>query len=367
MIWNATNVERIILDMAGAILKKPHAGYGSVTPPLLDLHYDLGMDSIQRMSLAASLNEFFGLFATTVDSFLLADTTLSHWTNCILRGRQHTDNSLTFRTSGTSGAARPVRHTLAALLAEAHVIAQLLPRPTRVVSTVPAQHLYGFIFTVLLPALWERPLCLLADVVLSDLGPDTLIIGTPFTWEFIRRSLPLQNAISVRGVSSTAPMSPGLFTQLADMGIGLTEIYGSSETSGLAYRNQPDHPFSLLPHLSLRPGNPATVTRADTGDSCTIPDELELVSDRQFWVKGRLDGAFQIAGVNVYPGRIRQVISECPLVATCDIHVKAEQGVRQLYGAVQLRVHTEANREACLRWMREQLSAPEMPEHLYLY
>ena len=126
MIWTATNVERIILDMAGALLRKPHAGYGSVAPPVLDLHYDLGLDSIQRMSLAASLNEFFGLFATTADIFLLADTTLAHWTDCILRGRQHTDHSLTFRTSGTSGAARPVQ----------------------VVSTVTAHHLYGFLFTV---------------------------------------------------------------------------------------------------------------------------------------------------------------------------------------------------------------------------
>jgi long-chain acyl-CoA synthetase len=367
MIWTAANVSRIVLDTAGQILKKPHAGLPSTVSPTLDLRADLGLDSLQGMALAASLNEFFGIFNTSAENYLLADTSLAHWTACILRARREVDEAITFRTSGTGGATKAISHSLDALLTEARFLAQLLPRPAQVISTVPAQHIYGFIFTVLLPAVWGCPLRLLADVSLADLGPDTLLIGTPFTWEFMDRSIPPGTAVRCRGVSSTAPMPPGLFARLLDAGIALTEIYGSSDTGGLGYRQTPDVPFALFPYLTLLPGEPAQVTHTDTGVTYALPDRIERVSARAVRVLGRLDEAIQVAGVNVYPAHIRQVILDCPLVADCDVYAKATAGVSQLYGAVRLRLLNEANRAACLRWIRERLSAPETPAHLYLY
>lgn len=367
MIWNTATIQRIILDTAGAVLQTPHAGLGSAVPADLDLHHDLGLNSLQRMTLAASLNEFFGLFRSTADNYLLAHTSLAHWTACILRARQQDDTSLTFRTSGTSGAARAIQHPMASLLGEAHFLTKLLPRPALIVSTVPAQHVYGLIWTVLLPAIWECPLRLLADVLPDNPGADTLIIGTPFTWEFMERSLRPGSALTCRGVSSTAPLPPGLFDRLTTLGIPLTDVYGSSETGGLAYRHHPDQPFNLFPYLSLSAENPAQITRSDTGATYRLPDRLEQLSPRQIRVLGRLDGAVQIAGVNVYPAHIRQTILDCPLVLTCDIYAKADAGVAQLYGAVQLRTHTEANRAACLHWIRARFSAPQIPKHLYIY
>lgn len=367
MIWTAANVSRIVLDTAGQILKKPHAGLPSAVSPTLDLHHDLGLDSLQRMELAASLNEFFGIFNTSANNYLLADTSLTHWTACILRARQEVDDTITFRTSGTGGAAKAISHSLDSLLTEARFLAQLLPQPALVVSTVAAQHIYGFIFTVLLPAVWGCPLRLLADVSIADLGSDTLLIGTPFTWEFVYRSIPPGTVVRCQGVSSTAPMPPGLFTQLLDTGVSLTEIYGSSDTSGLGYRHTPDAPFTLFPYLTLLPGDPAQVTRSDTGATMTLPDRIEQVSAREVRVLGRIDEAIQVAGVNVYPAHIRQVILDCPLVADCDVYAKATAGVSQLYGAIRLRTLNEANRAACLRWIRDRLSAPETPAHLYLY
>jgi long-chain acyl-CoA synthetase len=365
MIWTAANVNRIVLDMAGRILQKPHAGLPTTVLPTLDLTHDLGLDSLQRMVLAASVNEFFGIFNTAAENYLLADTNLAHWTACILRARQEFDDAITFRTSG--GAAKAIGHPLESLLAEARFLTQLLPRPAQVISTVPAQHIYGFIFTVLLPSLWACPLRLLSDISITDLGPDTLLIGTPFTWEFIAQSIPPGAAVRYQGVSSTAPMPPGLFAQLIDAGVSLTEVYGSSDTGGLGYRQTPDAPFTLFPYLTLIPGNPAQITRADTGATVAIPDRIERVSARTVRVLGRIDEAIQVAGVNVYPTHIRRVILDCPLVADCDVYAKATAGVSQLYGAVRLRVLNEANREACLRWIRERLSAPETPANLYLY
>ena len=366
-IWTADNVRRIVLDMAGRLLQTPHAGLPTAVAPTLDLQVDLGLTSLQRMELAAHLNEFFGILHTSASNYLLADTSLDHWANCILRARLEANDWLIFRTSGTSRSAKAVKHTLASLLSEAQFLSQLLPRPSQVVSSVASHHIYGFLFTILLPSLWDRPLRLLSDVTAADIDADTLLIGTPFTWQFLHQSLLQERSVRCRGVSSTAPMPPGLFGQLTEAGVVLTEIYGSSDTGGLAYRHAPDAPFTLFPYVVLRPGEPTTITRTDTGESFAVPDQLDYVTDRTIRVLGRLDGAVPIAGVNVYPAHIRTIIESCPLVADCDVYAKADAGTSQLYGAVRLRVHTDENRDACLRWIREHLSAPETPKHLYLY
>lgn len=367
MIWTSANVQRIILDTAGRITQKPHAGLPTTVSPELDLYHDLSIDSLQRMELAAHLNEFFGIFHTSASNYLLADTRLTHWTSCILRARLESDESLTFRTSGTTGTARPIKHTMASLLSEAHFLARLLPKPKRIISLVPANHMFGFLFTILLPSIWQRPLWLLANISATDIDADTLVIGTPFTWELLYKSRLQSAAVYCRGVSSTAPLPPGLFTQLTHSGVSLTEIYGSSDTGGLGYRHAPDAPFTLFPYITIQPGEPLSVTRSDTGKSYLIPDRLELVSEREVRVLSRLDDAVSIAGVNVYPAYVKQIINACPLVAECDVYAKADSGVSQLYGAVRLRVHNDFTREGCLRWIREHLSAPETPKHLYLY
>ncbi|GAB2515581.1 AMP-binding protein [Spirosoma aerophilum] len=412
MIWTSGIIQRIILDTAGRLVQKPHMGLPTTVSPELDLDHDLGIDSLQRMELAAHLNEFFGILHTSPTNYLLADTHLHHWTNCILRARLENDHSITFRTSGTNGQARPITHSLASLLAEAHFLAQLLPKSRQVVSMVPANHIYGFLFTILLPTIWERPLRLMADLSVADLDADTLLIGTPFTWELLAQSLPTGTYTPCRGVSSAAPMPPALFAQLVSSGISLTEIYGSSDTGGLAYRHSPNAPFTLFSYLTLHAGDAQSdtrtsetrmsetrmsdtrtsdtrmsdtrtsdtrtsetrtsatrmsVTRLDTGNSYLVPDRLEQVSPREFRVLGRVDEAVSIAGVNVYPAYIKKIIDSCPLVADSDIYAKADAGVSQLYGAIRLRTLNDPNREACLRWLREHLTAPEIPKHLYVY
>lgn len=367
MIWTTDNVQRVILDMAGRILQKPHAGLPTLVRADLDLYLDLGLDSLKRMELAACLNEFFGILHTSAANYLLAETTLEHWTKCILRARFEKDEFLTFRTSGTGGAAKFITHSVESLVSEAQFLARMLTQPSQIISTVPANHIYGFLYTVLLPSLWKRPMKLLADVSVTDIDADTLIVGTPFTWQFLDQSLIGSIKMRCRGLSSTAPMPPGLFGKLIDAGVSLTEVYGSSDTGGLGFRRKPEVPFILFPYVVLSTSEPLTVTRIDTNETFTVPDRLEQISAREIRVLGRLDDAVPIAGVNVYPTRIRQLIESCPLVADCDVYAKADAGISQLYAAVRLRTHNDTTREACLRWIRAHLSPPETPKHLYMY
>ncbi|NID12572.1 AMP-binding protein [Fibrivirga algicola] len=367
MIWTTDNVGRIILDTASRITQLPHLRFPEKELAAVDLQYDLGLNSLQRMELAAYMNELFGIFQTSANNYLLAHTSLSHWINCILRAREQADEVLTFRTSGTTGAAKAVTHSLTTLLTEAQFLTELLPTPRQLITTVPANHIYGFIFTILIPSLWGCPIRLLTHITAADLTEDTLLIGTPLTWELLYRSLPAPPAIRCQGVSSAAPMSPNLFNQLNEAGVRLTEIYGSSDTGGIAYRHAPDRPFMLFPYLKRFPGPPATITNTNTAATYPAPDRLEWISERELQVLGRIDETVPIAGVNVSIAHIRTVIEECPLVAECDVHAKADSGVSQLYAAIRLRTLTEGNRLACLHWINERLTAPEVPKHMYLY
>jgi long-chain acyl-CoA synthetase len=251
MIWTTDTIQRIILDTAGRLLQKPHMGLPTTVSPELDLDHDLGIDSLQRMELAAHLNEFFGILHTSPANYLLADTRLHHWTSCIVRARQEADHSITFRTSGTSGKARPITHSLTSLLAEAHFLSQLLPKPRQVVSMVPASHIYGFMFTILLPTIWERPLRLLSDLSVADLDADTLLIGTPFTWELWTQSLLPGTYVKARGVSSSSPMPPGLFAQLIASGFIRHGWAGLSPQSRCSLYPFPLHgpSFGRHPHV----------------------------------------------------------------------------------------------------------------------
>ncbi|MBO0930832.1 phosphopantetheine-binding protein [Fibrella aquatilis] len=364
MNWTPDTVRRLVLDMLAGLLGLPPGGITAGA----DLYRDMGVDSITRLELAARLNEFFGLFNSAANHYLLADTLLDNWVQKIIHARQESDEFITFRTSGTGGSSRAVRHRLTDLLAEARFWSDYLPQPNQVVSLVGGQHIYGFMFTVLLPHVWARPVLPFAQSGTTALVAGVLVVGTPFMWEYLLRSVGAGQLRQCSGVTSTAPMAPDLAQQLIGAGVELTEVYGSSETAGIAYRHHPDQPFTLLPYHTLLPdSDPMVIRRTDTNECYTLPDRVDQPAPRQLRVLGRRDEAVAIAGVNVYPDHIRQVVLACPLVADCDIHAKGDGGTVQLYGAVRLRHNSAANQEACRQWLHDHLTAPEIPRHLYLY
>ncbi|WP_020606020.1 AMP-binding protein [Spirosoma spitsbergense] len=357
MIWNEHNIRRIILDMAAQLQKVPVSALAVQATYPIDLNRDLGMDSLSQMLLAAQVNEFFGVFQTSVENYLLTDSILDHWVMKIIHVRLEKDSTVVFRTSGTSGNPKRVSHLMDFLLREACVLQELLPRPTQVFSTVPSNHMYGFLYTVVLPSLWAVPVRSLAELNTTTLTTDSLIIGTPFTWEYVYRTLGGLGSIACHGVSSTAPLSSRLFSELTEAGIELVDVYGSSDTGGLAFRKSPDAPFLLFPHVSM-------MGDQEVG---SMPDRIERISEREIRVVGRFDGAIQIGGVNIYPKHIQQLMVSCPLVAECDLYAKSVDGQPQLFCAIQLRTRTDQTKQACLTWFKENLSAPEIPRNIQFY
>jgi acyl-coenzyme A synthetase/AMP-(fatty) acid ligase len=94
------------------------------------------------------------------------------------------------------------------------------------------------------------------------------------------------------------------------------------------------------------------------------PDHLEEAGDGGFVVRGRRDAVVQVAGVNVSPARVRDVLAAHPEVRDCAVRpMSPGEGARLkafVVPAGGLADPARARRE--LRaWLAERLAAPERP------
>ncbi|WP_202033886.1 AMP-binding protein [Massilia sp. Dwa41.01b] len=181
---------------------------------------------------------------------LLAARTLDGWIAAARAALSGDDTRLTFRTSGSSGTPKRCTHRLAALWEEVNELALLVPGRRRVLSAVPAHHVYGFLFTVLLPragaALPVTDLRAAAPgAVVAQLLPGDLMVAHPDFWDLAASSEPRFPA-DVVGISSTAPLRDASARALASGGLRLLQVYGSSETAGVGWRDTADAPYRLF-------------------------------------------------------------------------------------------------------------------------
>ena len=281
----------------------------------------LDLDSLERLNVAASLNEYFHLHEYGAEDYLLAATSVGEWCDLVEQSLRETGTHLTFRTSGSTGVPKRCTHAVSDLHAEAAAWAAYLGPVARIVALVPSHHIYGTLFTAMMPDVLG-PDCPVERVVGADAvtraGSGTVVIATPTMWAYLARSL-VAFPPGVTGVSSTAPMPVQLAHRLSGQRLArLVEVYGSSETAGIAVRDRHAAPFRLLERW--RRIGTGDFARGRDGAVVAMPDRVEWLDDRHFALRGRIDGAVQIGGTNVFPDRVRDV-----LLAHADV---AEAAVR---------------------------------------
>lgn len=333
----------------------------------LSLTEDLGVDSLELMALATVLSEALHVHESGVEDYLLARRRLGDWVDLAGIALETFSGRLTFRTSGSSGIPKPCVHDLAALAEEIPVWAALLPGRKRVLTAVPCHHIYGFLFTLLLPQ--SASVHDIVDLRGSAPGwlatvarPGDLVVGHPEFWASVARTVPRMPA-DVVGVSSTAPCPDALATALEQNGLAaLLQVYGSSETAGVGWRLAPREPFQLLPHWRID-GDALVRTSSVPTQDVVLQDKLEALGDAKFRVLGRKDQAVQVGGVNVHPARVREVLLKHPLVADAAVRLmRPEEGTRLKAFIVPRPGAQEDVLAALERWIDSELATPERPK-----
>ncbi len=327
----------------------------------------LGADSLELMTLATAASELFALRESGLEDLLLARRRLGDWVELVLRARDLADTRLTFRTSGSTGEPKACRHDLRHLLTEVEALDALL-RPARVLAAVPAHHIYGCLFTVLLPAGRGLPVLELRDrpppTALSQARAGDIVVGHPAFWRLALRGAE-KVAPGVTAVTSTAPCPREVWDGLADLGIArIVEVYGSSETAGLGWREAPDAPFVLFDHWQRAGEGIARRDGAAPAEPLALPDAAHWLDDRRFQVRGRRDGAVQIGGVNVHPEQVRRALLEHPAVAEAAVRPMSPAEGGRLKAFVVPRdaaADPRAVQTEVLAWADRRLTAPERP------
>jgi len=378
--WHdAAGLQRMVADLLAAELALLRPGRQLRAPPwpvALDLRRDLGADSLELMGLASALETQLHLHGVA-DAPLLTRTCLADWLDAARAGLDADGSALTFRTSGSSGAPKPCTHPLALLWQEVDALATLLPGRRRIVSLVPAHHIYGFLFTVLLPRrLGIDAVCDLRGhapaALAAQLAAGDLVIGYPDFWRAFGLATG-QLAPDVVGVTSTAPCPPEVARAALGTGLArLVQVYGSSETAGVGWRDEAEDGYTLLPYWSRDDQADGLVRRRPDGtcQSALLQDRLAWAGDGRFKPDGRIDQAVQVGGVNVFPGYVADVLRLHPAVLEASVRrMRPDEGER-LKAFVVLRdvldVHDGAMADADLQaglhaWLSERLTAPECP------
>jgi long-chain acyl-CoA synthetase len=290
----------------------------------------IGLDSLARIDTAGRINQFFHLHESGIEDYLLLERTLGGWTTIVAKGLELSANCLTFQTSGSTGRAKACTHQIPDLTQEVAELGTHLAGTKRVLSLVPPHHIYGFLFSVMLPNMLDIPIL---DARLWGPGAfgkrteeSDLVVATPHLWSYLSTSIP-QFPSSLTGVTSTAPMPDDLARHLQAQGLSrLLQVYGSSETAGIATRWMPEEPFTLFSHWRKDKGGASltrVLTNGMTGAGVPLLDTVDWLDERRFRLFGRRDGAVQIGGINVFPSRVAAVMAEHACVESCVVRAFA--------------------------------------------
>ena len=230
-------------------------------------------------------------------------------------------------TSGSSGEPELVPKTLGQLARETETLAQRWPAnniQTRVLSTVSHQHIYGLLFRVLWPLCSGRiiaqQLCNYGeDIIAQSVGAEQLVlVSSPSHLKRLPQNVGWET-LSDRWESiftSTAPLSRELSLQLqTSLGTAIFEVYGSSETGGIAWRSQqpsqdtPWQPFDQV-SISVASDNSVLLRSSHLRDQnqFQLPDQIEQYSDGSFRLIGRQDRIAKIEGKRVSLTAIEQCL-----------------------------------------------------------
>jgi acyl-CoA synthetase (AMP-forming)/AMP-acid ligase II len=242
-------------------------------------------------------------------------------------------------TSGSTGAHVACPKTAAQLLGEAALLVQLwdLGPGTRVLASVPAHHLYGLLFGVLVPFMGGG-----SFVRTTPLHAET-IAAQARAWQVgVLCSVPAHlHAVATlpagalpplsRIFSSGAPLDARTASSVTALaGIPVTEVLGSSETGGIAWRQsggQGDEAWQVFPGVRVAQDHDGTMllrsrfvdAREAPGGEYRGADRIRVRDDGRFELLGRADGVVKIGGSRVAVAEIERLLRETPGVADATV------------------------------------------------
>ncbi|MCL2334573.1 MAG: AMP-binding protein, partial [Endomicrobia bacterium] len=275
---------------------------------------------------------------------------------------------INFFTSGSSGLPKSCVHTLEMIKEEACGVSFLFDKIKRVAGTVPTYHSYGFIFSLQMPKYLNLPVVYYPPVPFFEWSKvlregDLLVTFPLFLKYFIDAEFEFPPGVTI--LSSTAPCPDAVIDELYKRGAArLIEIYGSSENGAIGFREKSGAPFSLLPFWNCQENNGIveSISRQKTDFTGELQDIARVTGERLFSVEGRKDYAVQVAGVNVFPPKVENLIKMHPDVK--DVMVRL--GGERLKAFIVLKdgADLKKSQDSLRKYMETVLTPHEFPKNI---
>ena len=288
---------------------------------------------------------------------------------------QETERPLTFFTSGSTGIPKPCTHLEDHARQEITSLAPLVEDREAALVTVPLHHMYGFIIGLLLPLSLDIPIRNvppLPTLVDAQMRPKDMVVAIPLLWSRLVEMKSWQEKHSDAGrditlITATAPILPEVVHALRNNAFRMLELFGTSETGVICYRENPNEPYCLVPHVERGTGeHEGTIARLLPGGILKrypVLDNINWVGERSLLPGARLDQAVQVAGVNVYPLHIGSVLEKHEGVQQCLVRLmRPDEGYRlKAFIVPQPGFDEQVLRKSLMVFARKHLTNPQRP------
>ncbi|MCB5188037.1 AMP-binding protein [Methylobacillus caricis] len=247
-------------------------------------------------------------------------------------------------TSGSTGMPKQVSKTLGQLEREIAVLEQMWGSQIEnatIIASVPHHHIYGLLFRLLWPLAAGR----VFDTTTSPM-PDALLQKNMQFGKTVLVSSPAQ-LTRLPGLAPIVQLKPELglifssggalpFDVAAKfkqgMGYAPIEIFGSTESGGIAWRRQEaDSMWTTLPGISIAPAHDQALLLKSSilgnDEPLRMEDAVQLLPDQRFELLGRLDRIAKIEEKRLSLPELEQKLSSHPWV--CNAAATALQRKRQ--------------------------------------
>jgi acyl-coenzyme A synthetase/AMP-(fatty) acid ligase len=256
-------------------------------------------------------------------------------------------------TSGSSGDPKRVRKTLAQFENEIDTLEGLWGSqlgPAAIVATAPHSHFYGLLFRLLWPLasgrVFDNLTCTHPDTLQErfTLLRDCALVSSPAQLGRLPELLPLASLQPSPRIifSSGGPLSATSASEFQrQLGCAPTEVFGSTETGGIAWRRQETDAFwTPFPGLrvfadedgALLLHSPFLATEESRENYFyRMDDAIELQTDGRFSMRGRLDRTVKIEEKRLSLPELEARLAEHPWVSATAATMLT--GRRQYIGA----------------------------------
>ena len=243
-------------------------------------------------------------------------------------------------TGGSTGTPQLWSKSPRNLLMEAAYLAKAFNITHRdtILATVPPNHVYGLLYSILLPLVSGASVSVFTPSFPNEIvqrlleAQATVLVSVPAHYRALKKSgIPGHKVHTAFSSAGALDEKDGL-DFYESTGIGITEIYGSTETGGIARRNRAAgqeafHPFACV---DVRIKDEHLWVRSDFLSSELEKDEKAFfgTADRAAWsdrpgfsILGRSDGIVKVGGKRVDLAKTRETLMQ--VAGVRDVYVFA--------------------------------------------